>query len=298
MPLISMTEMLERALAGGYAVGYFEAWDIYSLEAVLEAAEALSSPVILGFGGVMLDPGWFNDRGLECLGTLGRTMAACARVPVSLLLNEVFTLTQVDRGIRCGFNSVMMMTANLPFQENVAATRRVVELADLAGVSVEAELGRLPDVGGVFAGGAPSVTDPKEAGEFVRQTGINALAVSIGNVHNLTDGKAEIDFQRLAAIHRATNRPLVIHGGSGFPNEAVAGAIEMGVAKFNVGAILKRLFWGGVKTALDRTSEMADPHDVVGSRKPSDLMVEGKRRVIEEVMRRIRLYRSENQAHA
>ena len=296
MPMISMQELLRRALNGGYAVGYFEAWDMVSLEAVLEAAESVHSPVILGFGGVMMDQEWFDDRGLERLGALGRAAAVSARVPVSFLLNEVFTVDQIRRGIQCGFNSVMLMTATLPFQENVTVTRQVVEMAQPAGVGVEAELGHMPEVGQAFAQGGPSVTDPDQASEFVRETGVTALAVSIGNVHNLTNGRAKIDFQRLEAIRRVTNVPLVIHGGTGYPDEAVGPAIDAGVAKFNVGAILKRRFWEGLKAATGRIPGETDPHLVIGSRKQLDLMLEGKQRVKEEVIRRIHVYRSNNRA--
>jgi len=293
-----MTELLGRALAGGYAVGYFEAWDMYSLEAVLEAAESAHSPVIIGFGGVMLDQAWFDNRGLEYLGALGRAAADSARVPVSLLLNEVFTLSQIRRGIQCGFNTVMLMTATLPFEENVTMTRQVVALGAPAGVSVEAELGHLPEVGPFFTKGGSTVTDPDEAGEFVRQTGVSALGVSVGNVHNLTQGKAKIDFQRIQAIRRTTQTPLVIHGGTGFPDEAVALAVDAGVAKINVGAILKRCFWDGMKSALATVPDGTDPHLAVGSRKHLDLMREGKQRVKDEVVRRIRVYGSENRALA
>ena len=226
--LIPYRDLLAEARAGGYAVGYFEAWDIYSLEAVLDAAEAEGKPIILGFGGVMMEPGWFEDRGMERLGALGLATAKSARVPVSLLLNEVSTFSQVVRGIQAGFNAVMLETSSLPFAENVRLTRKVVEVAHAAGVGVEGELGTLPDATGETDGHESSQTDPEEARRYVSETGIDALSVSIGNVHILTSGKAQIDLDRLAAIHKNVDIPLVIHGGTGFPEEAIPQALALG----------------------------------------------------------------------
>jgi len=297
MPLIAMPELLGRALRGGYAVGYFEAWDLASLEAVLEAAEAAQSPVILGFGGVMMDQAWLDDGAIERLGALGRATAEAARVPVSFLLNEVFTLDQIGRGLRAGFNTVMLMTAAHPFDENLRLTRQVVDLAGPAGAAVEAELGHLPEAGAeAEASSAASVTDPDQAAEFVRQTGVTALAVSIGNVHGLSSGQATIDFERLRAIGTLTRTPLVIHGGTGYPDQAVGPAIEAGVAKFNVGKILKQRFWAGLQTALAATPADADPHVVIGSRKPGDVVLAGKQLMQAEVTRRMHVYRSAGRA--
>jgi ketose-bisphosphate aldolase len=248
--LIPFNQLLSDAQAGGYAVGYFEAWDLYSLEAVLEAAEAENAPVILGFGGVMMEPRWFDSGGLERLGALGLATARAARVPVSLILNEVTTFAQVVRGIQTGFNAVMLDTSDLPYHENVGLTQRIVEMAHAVGVGVEAEVGMLPDASGEMGGGAGRLTDPDEAARFVSETGVDALAVSVGNVHTLTDGQADIDLERLAAIHQAVSLPLVIHGGTGFPEEAISQVIPLGVAKFNFGVVLKQAFLAGLTEAM------------------------------------------------
>ncbi len=272
-------------------MGYFEAWDVYSLEAVLEAAEAENAPVILGFGGVMMEPAWFDGGGLERLGALGLATARVAKVPASLILNEVTTFAQVVRGIRAGFNVVMLDTSDLPYHENVRLTRQVVQTAHAVGVGVEAEVGALPDASGEMGGGAGRLTDPDEAARFVGETGVDALAVSIGNVHTLTDGKADIDLERLAAIHRAVSVPLVIHGGTGFPEQAIAQVIPLGVAKFNFGAVLKQAFLAGLTEAIETLPAQVGFHQVVGSRKESDVLQGGKLRVREEVARRMRLMR-------
>src|SRR5262249_17402902 len=119
MPLESMKVMMECAREGGYALGYFEAWDSYSMEAVLEAAEQEKSPVILGFGGMMCDSGWMEKGGIELLCEIGTTLARRARVPVCLLMNEAQTKKQALKGIALGFNAVMLDTSAWPWQEAV-----------------------------------------------------------------------------------------------------------------------------------------------------------------------------------
>jgi ketose-bisphosphate aldolase len=287
--LVPFKDLLADAQAGGYAVGYFEAWDLYSLEAVLEAAEAEDAPVILGFGGVMMEPNWFDGGGLERLGALGLATAKAANVPVSFILNEVSTFAQVVRGIHAGFNVVMLDSSDLPYDENVRLTRQVVQTAHAVGVGVEAEVGMLPDASGEIGGGAGRVTDPDEAARFADETGIDALAVSIGNVHTLTDGTATIDLERLAAIHQAVSVPLVIHGGTGFPEEVIPQVIPLGVAKFNIGVVLKQAFLSGLTEAIETLPSQVGIHQVMGSRKESDVLQRGKARMREEVARRIRL---------
>ncbi|GAB4537937.1 MAG: class II fructose-1,6-bisphosphate aldolase [Anaerolineae bacterium] len=289
--LVPFKDLLADAQTGGYAVGYFEAWDIYSLEAVLEAAEAENAPVILGFGGVMMEPAWFDGGGLERLGALGLATARAARVPVSFILNEVTTFDQIVRGIYAGFNAVMLDTSDLPYADNVRLTRQVVQIAHPVGAGVEAEVGELPDATGEMGGGTARLTEPAEAARFVEETGIDALAVSIGNVHTLTEGQATVDLDRLAAIHQAVAVPLVIHGGTGFPEAAIAPAIALGVAKFNVGAALKQAFLSGLQDALATLPPQAGIHQVMGSRKKADVLEQGKVRMKEEVIRRIRLMR-------
>jgi fructose/tagatose bisphosphate aldolase len=142
-----------------------------------------------------------------------------------------------------------------------------------------------------MGGGAGHLTDPDEAARFVRETEIDALAVSIGNVHTLTDGQAVIDLERLAAIHQTVPVPLVIHGGTSFPDEATADVIALGVAKFNIGSVLKQAFLDGLTEAVTTIPPNAGIHQVMGSRKEADVLQRGKTRMREEVVRRIRLMR-------
>lgn len=291
MPLVPMTALLGQAKAGGYAVGYFEAWDSYSLEAVLAAAEAEEAPVILGFGCMMASGEWLEAGGIEILAGLGLPLARRAKVPVTLLLNEVHTLEQARRGIDAGFNAVMMDSSAWAWDRAVGEIAELVAYAHARGASVEAELGRLPDaVEGGIDDSAAALTDPEQAAEFARRTGIDCLAVSVGNVHLLTAGYAPVDLDHLEAIYRKVGLPLVMHGGTSFPPQAVPRAIAGGVAKFNVGTILKKRFLEAVRAQVSSWPEQVDPHQVLGSHKEADLLNAGKAAMTAEVRRFIKLY--------
>src|SRR5262245_6457063 len=251
MPLVPMTELFERARREGYALGYFEAWDTYSLEAAVEAAEAEASPVILGFGCMMADRDWLERGGVEALGATGRVVAERARIPVALLLNEAQTLDQALRGVESGFNAVMLDTSAWAWDDAVAQVSELTRIAHTRDVAVEGELGRLPDfIGGEVDDSRASLTDSEQAAAFVAQTGVDCLSVSIGNVHLLTTRYAPVDLEHLETISRRVSTPLVIHGGTSFPPHAVHRAIAAGVAKFNVGTVLKRTFFEGMRQSV------------------------------------------------
>ena len=291
MPLAPLTALLADARAHGYALGYFEAWDGYSLEAVVEAAEAEWAPVIIGFGCLLGHQPWFEGGGIELLGALGAEAARRARVPVALLLNETHTLEQSLRGLDAGFNAVMMHTGGLAYGESVAAVAQLVEAAHARGAAVEAELGNLPDAAhGTIDDPSASLTDPEQAAAFVEATGVDCLAVSVGNVHLLAHGSAAIDLGRLRAVHERVSVPLVIHGGTGFPRDAIAPAIAAGVAKFNVGTVLRSAFLRGLTEAVAALPAEPDVHAVIGSHGPSDVLEAGKRLMVDAVRDLIRKY--------
>ena len=291
MALASLTSLLADARAGGYALGYFEAWDAVSLEAVVEAAEAERSPVIIGTGCLLGDRRWFDDGGIELLGAAGTEIGRRARVPVALLLNETHTLEQSLRGLDAGFNAVMMHTGELSYDAAVGAVVQLVQAAHARGAAVEAELGNLPDASHAPGdGAAATLTDPVQAATFVAATGIDCLAVSVGNVHLLSHGTATIDLERLRQVHERVPVPLVIHGATGFPRDAVAPAIAAGVAKFNVGTVLRRAFLGGLAAAVTALPHEPDVHAALGSHGPADVLQAGKAPMVAAVRDLIRQY--------
>jgi ketose-bisphosphate aldolase len=299
VPLLPLPVLLAHARENGYAVGYFESWDSYSFEAVLDAARAEESPVIVGFGATMLADPWLDDRGIPFLGTMGRTILEGCDVPVSFLLNETHTLEQAIRGIECGFNAVMIDSHRWPVDKARDAVAKLVHVAHASGVAVEAEFGSLPDyVGGRIADEHSYMTDPDEARQFVADTDVDCLAVAVGNVHLLTAGTASIDLTRLQQIDAAVGIPLAIHGGTGFPPEDVAAAIGSGVAKFNVGTRLKKAFLEAVMANAGTWSGQESVHDLVGSHKDSDFLEAGKAAVTDSVRSLIRLYGGTNRAAA
>jgi ketose-bisphosphate aldolase len=291
MPLVPLQRMLGDARSGGYAVGYFEAWDACSLEAVLAAAEEESAPVILGFGAMMVDGTWLDSRGVEALGAVGRSYAARSSVDVALLFNEAHTLDQARRGIDAGFNAVMIDTHSWQTEDAIVAVRELCRVAHQSGVAVEGELGSPAEAtaAGVDHSHA-SLTDPDEAARFVAETGVDCLAVSVGNVHILMDHEASIDMERLRSIHERVDVPLVIHGGTSFPPAAVPSAIVLGVAKFNVGTVLKHEFWDGLDASVRSVGTNADVHQLLGSHKESDVMAVAQQRMTTKVRSLIRQY--------
>ena len=297
MPLVPLPSLLADARRGGYAVGYFEAWDAYSVEAVLEAAEAERSPVILGFGCLLVDQGWLDAGGIEAHACLGRNVAERARVPAALLLNEARSLAHALRGVHAGFNAVMMHVADDELERAIPRVRELVEAAHERGVAVEGELGSLPDAeGGAFDAGAALLTDPEDARRFVADTGVDCLAVSFGNVHLLEGREAPVDLDLLGEIGRSVDVPLVVHGGTSFPADAVPRAIASGVAKFNVGTSLKRAYLAGVAERVTGLPPAVDVHGAVGSHGASDVLVPGKARVTAVVRELMQLYGSAGRA--
>jgi len=291
--LVSLSQLLQEAQADGYAVGYFEAWDTHSLEAVALAAEAERSPVVLGFGGMMMDQAWLDHFGIEPLGAAGRVVAEGLNVPTALILNEVWEWEHASRGTDAGFNVVMLNTCELPFEQNIEMTKRLVEVAHPKGVEVQAELGRLPNAGDDALG---ETTDATQAREFVARTGVDFLAVSVGNMHLSTDASIGVDCERLRAIRRQVDVPLVIHGGSGLAEEAVASLIEDGVALFHVGTIMKKRFRDALQAIVADAVAPGDYQAVVGSRKPSDLLAPAKAAITETVRSFMRMYASSGKA--
>jgi fructose/tagatose bisphosphate aldolase len=279
MSLEPLPDLLADARRGGYALGYFEAWDSYSLDAAAEAASAECAPTILGFGCLLVDSGWLDRGGIDQFAALGLDAARRIDVPVALLLNETHTVEQALRGLDAGFNSVMVHGAS---REEVAELARE---AHRRGAAVEGEVGKLPD-GTDDPDGV--LTDPEEAAAFVAETGVDCLAPSFGNIH-LLEGRAEgVDLDLLEAIGERAGIPLAVHGGSSFPPELVPGAIARGAAKFNVGTGLKRAFLRGIAETID--PDGGDAQAQIGSRGSADVLAAGAARMRDAACELIRLY--------
>jgi len=284
MPLVPMKTLLSNALAGGYAVSYCEAWNLESFQAVIQAAVELRAPVIAGFNGGFLGSERRDhaERLSEYAG-MGLALRDCP-VPVSFLLNESDDFAQFQEAICLGFNAVMVDNERVPYEQYRRLVRRVVDLAHARDVFVEAQVGRLPH-GSDLNGSDAELTDARLASEFVDQTGVDALAVAVGNVHILTNGSAAVDFASLERIRDAVKVPLVLHGGTGLPVECLQQAIRLGVAKINFGTVFKQAFLAAVREKLAAYREPMNPHPFLGMGGPEDVLVAGRDAMAAEVKR-------------
>ncbi len=288
-----MKEMLEDARRGGYAACYCESWNLESLQAVVEAAEAENSPIIAGFnGGFLLRSGQTTLEKLSYYAAL-RSALDRAKVPVAFLLNETDSLDQIEQGIALGFNSVMVENEFLPKEKYQRLVKQVVEMAHAKGVSVEAQVGHLADASG---GTEAEPTDPEAARAFVSATHIDALGVAVGNVHILTSGKRGLDLEALAKIQGAVEIPLVLHGGTGIPLELAPRCIQLGVAKVNFGTVLKQAYLAAVGEKLGKYKEPMSPHPFLGMGGENDLVVAGREAVKAEVVKLLRAFGSAGKA--
>jgi fructose/tagatose bisphosphate aldolase len=290
MPLEAAEELLSHACRGRYAVGYFESWDVASLEGVIDAAEQSRAPVIVGFNGEFLArPERDPPARLEWYGALGRAAAESARVPCALMFNECPAGDWVRRATELGFNLVMLTDETA---DRATLARRVAELVPLAhgrGVAVEAEVGVLPFGVAGHDGIAATMTDPDQAAAFVQETGVDVLAVSTGNVHISVNGQKNLDLAHLAAIRKKVDVPLALHGGSGIAGKSLTDAIAIGVAKVNFGTYLKQRCLAAVRRALIEADGHGNPHEVLGGGGRADLLVNVRQAVRDAVLERIGL---------
>lgn len=229
MSLVTMKTLLERAARENKGVGAFSVGNMEMVKGAVEAAEALQTPIILQIAEVRL-----KHSPLALMGPMMVQAAKEAKVDVAVHLDHGLTMETVQKALDLGFTSVMFDSSTYPFEENIARTREVVKLAEKYGATVEAELGL---VGGSEDGSCDHgirCTDPEDAKVFCEETGIDALAVAIGNAHGNYPVAPKLAFDVLEQIHAKTAVPLVLHGGSGITDEDFQKAISLGIVKVNI----------------------------------------------------------------
>ncbi len=290
MPLAPLSRLLAQARERRSALTYCESWNLESLQAVIEAGEECRTPVIAGFnGGFLRHHGRRAPEDLSWYASF-RTALDRACIPVAFLLNESDDLDQMRDAIELGFNAVMPDNEGFAAEDYVAIIRKVVAFAHPRDVWVEAQLGVLPSGSG--SGGAGCVTDPEAAARFVDETGIDALAVSVGNVHILTEGKARLNLEALAAVANRVEVPLVLHGGTGIIDTDLKEAVRIGVAKVNFGTGLKQAYLAAVRDAVERYTPPMSPHSYLGKGGPKDILTTGREAVKAEAKRLITLLKN------
>ncbi len=255
MPFQSYDTLLRNAHNGGYAVGAFNIFALEFLPSILKAAEELGSPVLL-----QINPIHFHLMDLPEYLRYVKAQMAKATIPVGLNLDHGKSKQVILQGIQAGFPSVMFDGSKLPYSENLRQTKEIVELCHAVGVTVEAELGTLNDEGLEITAAVRDrlFTDPNIAAEFVAETGVDALAVAIGNAHGFYKGDPNLDFERLQQIREKAPVPLVLHGGSGISDADFRKAISLGISKINIYTDMSAAAFQRVKEIANLTDQPGD----------------------------------------
>jgi len=261
LALVPVTDLLQRADREGYAVGAFNANNMEIVQAIIAAAEKEQAPVIM-----QASQGAIKYAGLEFITGMVKIAADAARVPVALHLDHGTDFDQVVKCIRSGFTSVMYDGSKLPLEENIAITNKVLEITRPIGVSVEAELGK---IGGTeddihVSDREAMYTDPEEARYFVEKTGVESLAIAIGTAHGQYKGEPQLDFARLEKIKKMVKIPIVLHGSSGVPDEAVRRAISLGICKVNIDTNIREAFVWEMRRRIEADPTEIDPRKLLG----------------------------------
>ena len=242
--LVTLQEIIGMAEAGNFCVPAFNVYNTETVMGVIKAAEEAKAPVIL-----QLYPRLVNEEVGYYVAPAILAAAKKASVPVCFHLDHGPSEQEAMRILRWGATGVMLDGSVHPFEENIALTKHIVDICAAVGVGVEGELGH---VGSVNDDAMEEFTDPAEAGEFVKRTGVCCLAVLIGNAHGHYKKPPKLDIERVKAIREATGGlPLVLHGGSGIPDDQVKAAIAAGVRKMNIGTDVCCAFADGTKETLD-----------------------------------------------
>ena len=265
---------ISQAVEGGYAVGAFNMHNEETTQALVIAAEQAKSPVFLQVGRAIVP-----HMGLAKAYEMTRRIAEDSAADFVIHLDHG-PWEEVFEAIKLGFTSIMYDGAHLPFEENIASTRKVVEVAHSFGIPVEAELGKIPDADQDVADWTAYYTDVNEAERFVAETGVDYLAISVGIVHGVPSRDPKpLDIERIAAIKAVTGVPLVLHGASGVPEDEVRAAIEAGVHKFNADTDLRHAFRAGIEAVWSH-----------GDRQLEEAMSEGRERMIAATVEKMEIY--------
>jgi fructose-bisphosphate aldolase class II len=258
MTLVRLTEVLSPAAAIGTGLGAFNVFSIEHAEALVAAAEAAGTPVVLQISQNAVR--YHGALAPIALATLA--LARSGAGPVVVHLDHATDARLVDEATELGFGSVMFDASRMPYAENVAATAEVVRRCHDRGLDVEAELGEIGGKDGVHSPGAR--TRPEEARAFVEATGVDALAVAVGSSHAMTERRVALDLELISELRAAVPVPLVLHGSSGVPDEELIRAVRAGMTKINIATHLNQVFTNSVRSSLADNPAMVDSRTYLG----------------------------------
>lgn len=258
MPLVCSKELLLDAQKNRYAIGAFNVENMEMIQAVIAAAEAENAPVIM-----QTTPSTLRYADTSLYSAMAKAAAEKSSVPVAIHLDHGSSFELCEKATKDGYTSLMIDGSKLPLDENIALTKKVVEMAKTYPLcpTVEAELGKLggkeDDV--EVKDGEDTCTDPDEAVQFVEESGIDSLAVAIGTAHGFYKGTPKLEFERLAEIRNKVSVPLVLHGSSGIPDEDVQKSIALGICKVNFATELRVAYTDAVKKCIADDASVYDP---------------------------------------
>ncbi len=242
----SLKELLKKADQGGYAIPCFNYSDIWDFLAIIEAAEEEEASIMIASNPLVVE-----QIGVELCGAFGKAAMKKAKIPLIHHLDHSFKVEMCKDAVNNGYPSVMIDASKYSLEENIRMVKEVVEFAHLKGVHVEAELGRIKGKGieGDFMG-RDFLVQVDEVVTLVKETGVDSLAIGIGTSHGFYEGKPEINFKKLAEVNAAVDIPLVLHGGTGIPEEDIRKAIKNGINKVNVGTIIHCTYMNNLREEL------------------------------------------------
>lgn len=284
MPLVSMNEFLPKAKANKFAVGQFNMNNLEFAQAIVEAAIREKSPFIYG-----VSEGALKYMGIEFTVAIAEAAAKKSGLPIALHLDHGSSFEVAMKCIRAGFSSVMFDGSHYPLEENIRLTKEIVKAAHAMGVSVEGELGTIggteDDISVDEADAA--LAKPEEAIRFWEETGVDALAIAVGTAHGMYKGEPKIRFDIIREVAEKVPVPIVLHGGSGVPDESIREAIRCGVGKINVNTENQVACTNKIREVLGKDGKVYDPRKYLGPAREA---------MIEVVAEKIRLFGSSNQA--
>ena len=254
MPLVTSEDMLLKAQKGGYAVGAFNAENMEMVKAIIQAAEELKAPVM-----IQTTPSTVKYGTLQTYQAIVAAEAAKASVPVCLHLDHGSSFELAMQALDTGYTSVMIDGSKLDFEENIAVSKKVADVAAAIGVPCEAELGKVGGKEDDLVAEADTNTDPAQAKEFAERTGVTSLAIAIGTAHGFYVGTPVLDKERLSEIRKVVDIPLVLHGASGLTDEDVSDCVKRGICKVNFATELRAAYSKAVKEIFENDPDVFDP---------------------------------------
>ncbi len=264
MALVNPMNFIRKAQEKGVAIASFNVHNLETIQAVVEGAAEENCPVI-----IQTTPGTLKFAGIPYVASIVKTASEFYDIPMALHVDHCTSYDTIVECIKCGYTSVMIDTAHLPYEENIEIVKKVVNYAHGFGVAVEGELGK---IGGVEDDLAidereATFTVPEEAMDFVNKTGIDMLAIAIGTAHGEYKGEPKLDFERLSSIKKLVDLPLILHGASGVPDTQIKESLRRGISKINIATELKNPMAAAIKKTFSENPKENDPRNYMGNAK-------------------------------